>query len=193
MAPSLTLRACATLLAWLASAVAAADAWHANQNSGTLRFVATQAGARFSGHFGDFQVRFDFDPDDPASARLDVTIATQSADTADADRDEVLHGHDFFWAERFPQAVYHADGLRREGNAWVASGTLTLRGVTQPIAVRFELRPRQGSFTMRGGATMRRLEFGVGQGEWASTTWVGDPVEIAFDLKLQQATAATGP
>lgn len=193
MAPALTLSACATLLAWLASAAAAADAWQANQNSGTLRFIATQAGARFSGHFGDFQVRFDFNPADPASARLDVTIATQSADTADADRDEVLRSQDFFWVARFPQAVYHAEGLQREGKAWVASGTLTLRGVTQPVAVRFELRPRRGSFTMRGGATMRRLEFGVGQGEWTSTTWVGDPVEVAFDLKLQQATAATSP
>jgi polyisoprenoid-binding protein YceI len=193
MAPSLTLRSSAVLLAWLASAAATAEVWQADRNSGTLRFVATQAGARFSGHFGDFQVRFDFDPKDPASARLHVTIATQSADTADADRDEVLHGHDFFWVERFPQAVYHVQGLKREEKAWVASGTLTLRGVKQPIAVRFELTPKQGAFTMKGGATLRRLEFGVGQGEWASTTWIGDPVDVAFDLKLRHATAATGP
>jgi polyisoprenoid-binding protein YceI len=48
-------------------------------------------------------------------------------------------------------------------------------------------------FIMKGGATLRRLEFGVGQGEWAATTWVGDPVDVAFDLKLLPVTAATSP
>ena len=193
MAPTLTLRACVVLLAWLASAAATAEIWQADQKSGALRFVATQAGARFSGHFGDFQVRLDFDPKEPANARLDVTIATRSANTADTDRDEVLRSQDFFWVARFPQAVYHAVGLKREGKAWVTSGTLTLRGVTQPIAVRFELKPRQGSFTMQGGATLRRLEFGVGQGDWASTTWIGDPVDVAFELKLARDSAAVSP
>jgi len=193
MAPALTLRRSAVIMALLAGAQASADVWQSDQHSGALRFAATQAGARFSGHLGEFQVRFDFDPKDPASARLDVTVVTRSADTADADRDEVLHGRDFFWVERFPQAVYHGEGLKREGTAWVASGKLTLRGVTQSVAVRFELKPKQGAFTMTGGATLRRLEFGVGQGEWASTTWIGDPVDVAFDLKLRQAPAAASP
>jgi len=191
--PSLTLRVCAMLMALLASASAAADTWLANQHSGTLRFVATQAGARFSGHFGEFSVRLDFDPRDPANARLDVTIATRSADTADADRDEVLHGRDFFWVQRFPEAAYHAVGLQRDGKGWIAAGSLSLRGVTQPVAVRFELKPKQGEFIMKGGATLRRLEFGVGQGDWASTTWVGNPVDVAFELKLQREPAAASP
>lgn len=193
MAPSLTLRACAALLASLASVVVMADTWQADQHSGTLRFVATQAGARFSGHFGEFRVRLDFDPKDPASARLDVTITMKSADTADADRDEVLHGRDFFWVERFPDAAYHAVGLRRDDKAWIAAGSLSLRGVTQVVAVRFELEPKQEIFIMKGGATLRRLEFGVGQGEWAATTWVGDPVDVAFELKLAREAAAASP
>lgn len=193
MALSLTLRAGAALLAGFVCAAAAADAWQADQHSGTLRFVATQAGARFSGHFGEYKVRLDFDPANPAKARLDVTIATRSADTADADRDEVLHGRDFFWTERFPVAVYHAEGFNRDGKGWTAAGALTLRGVTQPIAVRFALKPIRGTYIMKGGATLRRLEFGVGQGEWASTTWIGDPVDVAFELELQGETATASP
>ena len=181
------------LLAWLASAAAVAEVWQADQNSGTLRFVATQAGARFSGHFGAFSVRLDFDPKDAANARLDVRIATRSADTADADRDAVLHSSDFFWIERFPEAEYHAAGLKSHGRGWLATGKLSLRGVTQPVDVRFELQPGPEIYTMKGGATLRRLEFGVGQGDWASTTWIGDPVDVAFDLKLRQATAAASP
>jgi len=192
MATPMTLRAIVALLTML-PAVAAADVWQADQNAGTLRFVATQAGARFAGHFGEFKVRLDFDPNAPAQGRLEVTIAAASADTADAERDEVLHGRDFFWVSRFPEAQYRAEGFQRDGDGWIASGTLTLRGVTQPVAVRFELEPKLRRLAMKGGGTLRRLEFGVGQGDWAETTWIGDPVDVAFDLSLRQEAAAASP
>lgn len=192
MATPLTLRICAALIALLPCA-AFADAWQGDQQSGALRFAATQAGAKFSGHFGEFKVRFDFDPALPAKGRLDVTIVTKSADTSDAERDEVLHGQDFFWVVRFPEAKYHAEGFKRDGKGWIAAGELTLRGVTQPVAVRFEVKPKLQRLGMKGGVTLRRLEFGVGQGDWADTTWLGDPVDVAFDLSLQQETAAASP
>jgi polyisoprenoid-binding protein YceI len=31
-----------------------------------------------------------------------------------------------------------------------------------------------------------RLEFGIGQGEWADTTYVGDEVIVRFHLDLQR-------
>lgn len=192
MAPPLILRFCAALFAVLPCA-AFADIWLGDQHSGALRFVAIQAGARFPGHFGEFKVRLDFDAAEPAKGRLDVTIATSSADTSDAERDGVLRGQDFFWVTRFPEAEYHAEGFTRDRKGYVAAGKLTLRGVTQPVAVRFELEPKLQRLTMKGGATLRRLEFGVGQGDWTDTIWLGDPVDVAFDLSLQQETAAAGP
>jgi polyisoprenoid-binding protein YceI len=193
MAPSLILPAALALLASLACAAAGAEAWQADQHSGTLDFVATQAGARFQGHFDEFSVRLDFDSTMPAQARLDVAIMMKSADTADADRDEVLHGADFFSVAQFPSAEYHAVGFKRDGEAWVASGMLTLRGVTKPVAVRFELGPSSSELRMKGSSTVQRLEFGVGQGEWASTAWIGDPVDVDFDLKLRPVTVAANP
>ena len=192
MATPLTLRICAALIA-LFPCAAFADVWQGDQHSGALRFVATQAGAKFQGQFDEFKVRFDFNPAEPAKGSLDVTIATRSADTADAERDEVLRSQDFFWVERYPEARYHAEGFTRDSKGWIAAGELTLRGVTQPVAVRFEVKPKLKQLGMKGGATLRRLEFGVGQGDWADTTWVGDLVDVAFDLSLQQETAAAGP
>ena len=192
MARPLTFRLCVALLALLPCATGAAT-WEGDQRAGPLRFVATQAGAKFPGHFGEFRVHFDFDPAAPAKGRLDVTVATKSADTADRERDEVLHGTDFFWVEHFPEAKFHADGFKRDGKAWIAAGQLTLRGVTQAVAVRFEIKPKAGRLGMKGGVTLHRLEFGVGQGDWAETTWVGDAVQVAFDLSLGPATAAVSP
>ncbi len=181
------------MLVVLLPGAAVAAIWHGDQNSGALRFVAIQAGAKFSGHFGEFRVRLDFDPAKPADGRLEVRIVTKSADTSDAERDGVLHGKDFFWVERFPEAKYEAQSFRRENGAWTAAGELTLRGVTQPVTVRFEIRPQLRQLGMKGSVTLRRLEFGIGQGEWTDTTWLGDPVDVAFDLRLQQENAAADP
>lgn len=169
-----------------AGASHAAD-WGGDERSGSLRFTAVQAGATFTSAFRRFQVRFHFDEAKPAAGRLDVTVETKSVDTADVDRDEILRSRDFFWCEQYPEAVFHAEKFERDGAGWRASGELALRGVTRPVFVRFELAPGPMQLVMNGAADLRRLEFGVGQGEWSSTEWVGDEVGVLFDLKLLPA------
>ena len=151
---------------------------------GSLTFEATQAGARFTGRFGEFAADIDFDPEDPASCRFEVRIRTGSADTRESQRDEVLKGPDFFWVERHPVATYTGSGCRAGERGYVLDGELELRGVKRPVPLRFTYTPGQGGAGIEGTARLSRLAFGVGQGEWQSTEWVGDEVTVRFDLLL---------
>jgi polyisoprenoid-binding protein YceI len=180
-------------IACCCAGVAFAADWQGDEHSGSLRFTAIQAGAKFTSAFERFDVRFDFDESNPGAGRLDVAVATKSVDTADVDRDEILRSRDFFWCERFPEAVYHAEKFERDGAGWRASGEFALRGVTRPVVVRFALAPGPMHLLMKGTADLRRLEFGIGQGEWSSTEWIGDEVGVLFDLKLLPAAAASTP
>jgi len=186
-------RAALGLACLLAAGPCGAASWQADGQSGELRFTAVQAGAKFTGRFTRFRVALDLDPAAPAQGLLEVTVDTGSADTADGERDAVLASQDFFWTEKHPQAVYRAKGFRVDGKGYIAEGDLTLRGVTRPVAVRFTVKPGARRTVMKGGARIGRLEFGVGQGDWADTTWVADAVEIAFELRLRPATAAASP
>lgn len=159
----------------------------ADASSGRLEFTAIQADAKFTGAFGRFSVTLDFDPAAPAPGRLDVTVEAASIDTRDGERDEVLRGADFFAVDRFPQAEYHATRFERAGSGWRADGELTIRGVKRPVPVTFTLAPAAGATLMKGRASLKRLDFGLGQGEWASTEWVGDAVDIRFELTLSPA------
>lgn len=193
MAHALILRVAACGIAFLAAGSAGAGAWHGDGKAGTLEFTAVQAGARFTGRFAEFTVDLDLDAAAPARGRLRVTVATASADTQDDDRDGILRSRDFFWSERHPEAVYRAQGFERDGQGWRARGELTLRGVTQPVVVHFTAGTAKGRLEMRGDAALRRLAFGVGQGDWAATEWIGDEVGIAFDLSLSPAAPAASP
>ena len=42
-----------------------------------------------------------------------------------------------------------------------------------------------GTPKLVGTAKLKRLDFGVGQGDWKSTEWVGDNVNVAFSLVLR--------
>ena len=179
----MTLRALALALA-LAPA-AHAEPLQANQSVGRLEFSAIQAGARFTGTFTRFRVALDFDPAHPATGQLDVTVEVASIDTQDPERDEILRGADFFQVAQHPQAVFHAERFERAGDGWRAPGELTIRGVTRPVPVTFTLAPGAGASVMKGNASLRRLAFGLGQGEWASTEWVGDEVDVRFELRLK--------
>lgn len=164
-----------------------AEPRQADQSAGRLEFSAIQAGARFTGAFTRFRVALNFDPAHPASGRLDVTVEAASIDTEDPERDEILRGTDFFQAGEHPQSVFHAGRIERAGDSWRALGELTIRGVTRPVPVTFTLEPGAGGTIMKGSANLSRLAFGLGRGEWASTEWVGDEVDVRFELRLLPA------
>jgi len=177
-------RLLAVLLALVLGPAAEAETRQADQRSGALEFTATQADAKFTGVFKRFHVEIDFDPAHPQSGRLDVTVETASIDTQDGERDEILRGPDFFWVEKHPQASFHATRFARAGSGWSAQGELTIRGVKKPVAVEFTLTPAGGATVMKGSAKLERLAFDLGQGDWASTEWVGNEVGVRFELRL---------
>ena len=163
---------------------ASAGSWRADQSAGGLSFEATQAGARFTGHFERFTADIAFDPAAPADCRFDVTINTASAQTGESQRDGLLQGQDFFWVERYPAASFRGSGCQPAESGFELAGELTLRGVTRPVSLRFDFEPGPDGSRLTGATTLRRLDFGVGQGEWAATQWVGGDVTVRFDLAL---------
>ena len=60
----------------------------------------------------------------------------------------------------------------------------TIRGVKKTVPVSFTLAPAGAATAMKGSVSLKRLAFGLGQGDWASTEWVGDDVDVRFELKL---------
>jgi polyisoprenoid-binding protein YceI len=174
----------AIVLSSAALAAALPRASNPAEGGGSLTFEATQAGAVFTGRFDRFRADIDFDPADPSTCRFDVRIETASADTLESQRDEVLKGPDFFWVEQHPVATYAGRGCRADGKGYALDGELTLRGVTRIVPLRFTYAPERGGGALEGSARLERLAFGVGQGEWQSTEWVGNEVSVRFDLLL---------
>ncbi|MFO1406146.1 MAG: YceI family protein [Steroidobacteraceae bacterium] len=186
---SVVVAAAAFAAGWLAGGPAwGATAWSVDPGASRIGFTATLAGGEFDGRFGDFTADIAFDPADAREQSFRVVIRTGSAATGDASRDEALVGPDFFSTTRWPDATYVADRFSAAGpGRWVAHGRLTLRGVSRDEDVEFTFKPGPGdTAVLAGGTTVRRLDFGVGQGDWRDTSVLGNDVRISFSLLLHR-------
>lgn len=179
----------------LPAAAAAAPPTHYTEDPArsTLEFSFVQAGAQNHGRFTKFPVTLDFSPDNLAASRLDVIVQIGSIDSGDKERDDTLRGKDMFDAARFPQARFTATRITRSGNGYVASGALTIHGVTRDtqVPLTFRTTSEQGHRVgyLAGSTTIRRLDFGVGQGDWKSTEWVSNDVKVSYSVRLIASAA----
>lgn len=154
-----------------------------------VTFSALQQGARFPGSFERFGGQVSFDPA-TGTGRIDATVDVASVDTGNPERDGILKTPDWFDTGRFPQARFVAERIRREAGGFVADGTLALRDLTQPATLRFDFTPATagGMARLAGTLVVKRLDFGIGRGEWTDTSYVGNDVDVAVDVRLRPVT-----
>jgi polyisoprenoid-binding protein YceI len=172
------------VLALTLASAGAAGADYAAQPGSTLVFSASFEGERFDGEFERFAPQIRFDPTRLKDSRFEVAIDLGSADTDNPDRDDVLLGAEFFAIASWPQARYVATTFRHLGNdQYVANGTLTLRGISRPVELRFTWTPG-ATPVLTGQATVKRLAFEVGTGDWSDTSLMPDEVTVKTRLLL---------
>lgn len=178
----------AAAVCFAAVAAWAAAQWGMTPADSTLIFVGKQAGAEFEGVFQRFTADVRFDPQDLVTSRFDVTIDLASVNSRDSERDDIIRGPDLFAVKQFPTARYVADRFTHAGGArYTATGKLTLRNITRAVPIDFTFETNAGGAWLKGAARIKRLDFGVGQGEWKDTEWVGDEVGVKFALKLAKS------
>jgi polyisoprenoid-binding protein YceI len=168
------------------SVALAATQWTLQPKESKLTFVGTQADAQFEGTFERFTADIKFDPKDLAGNRFDVKIDMASVNSRDSERDDAIKSDDLFAVKQFPTAHYVAERFTAKGgNKFAAVGKLTLRNVTREVPIEFTFDKQDSSAWLKGSAQLKRLDFGVGQGDWKETKDVGNEVKVAFVLLLK--------
>ncbi len=196
MLPCLALAFTVTALAYSYQTLAAELASDAGKSKLSFSFV--QAGGLNNGNFKTFAVDLNDAGGAIAGGDLSVTIDTASLDTDDSERDDILRDSDLFNAKQFPVARFSTKQIEAAGeNTFRALGTLTIRDKTHdvelPLTVRQATESGIAVTYLAGKVAINRLDYGVGQGEWKSTQWVDNEVNIEWSVRLVPSTAAGSP
>ena len=155
-----------------------ADPWTIDQAKSRIAFTVEQLGKLVSGRVGTWTGTIVLEPNDLAPARIDIRMDMRSASAGTKDIDDVMLGGDFLDAAKASEARFTSTSVSRRGDDYVAQGKLTIRDVTRDVALPFSLKIQDGRATARGRLAIKRLDYGVGRGQWAATSYVADDVTI---------------
>ena len=176
----------------VSSSVFAAETYQIEKSHADLLFSIDHAGfTQKHGSFRDFEGSLQYDAAKPESSKVEVTVKTDSLDTALPARDKDVKGEMFLDTAKYPEMRFVSTKVVPGANQELRiEGNLTLHGVTKPITLNaklnkagpnpFDKRPTLG-FTATG--SLKRSDFGITN----FVPVVGDVVTITLDMEFNHA------
>jgi polyisoprenoid-binding protein YceI len=130
-----------------------------------------------------------------AQVKMDMNSIV-CTDITNADVNQKLVGHlksdDFFSVDKFPQALFSATTFKpnpagSDGNNYLVSGKLTIKGITRDISFPAKVEINNGQLKANGKAKIDRTQYDIKYGSGSFFKGLGDNLiyndfEIEFDL-----------
>ena len=164
--------------------------WEIDYAASSIKFIAEQAGANFTGVWPEWQADMMFDPDALAQSKFDVRINVTKVDSRDEERDTTLMELEWFHSEKFPEARFLARKFKQnQDGSFTAMATLTIKGFGGPVDLNFNVEESADKKILTGNARLDRLALKVGTGEWTDLEWVGQYVEVEVRVEAKAPDA----
>lgn len=134
----------------------------------------------------------------PLESTVEVAVDLNSVNTNNEMRDNHLRSADFFEVEKFPKMTFRSTGVRQAGADFVLAGELTIKDVTRPVELAFELNgfsadPWGGTrIGLSAKGEINRKDFNVNfEGVNNGLAVVADKIELVIDVEatLRQPAA----
>lgn len=144
------------------------------------------------GQFREYRGTVTIDPTDFTRSSFEGEIDVASIDTGVAQRDDHLRTSDFFDAPNHPKILFKSTRVEAKGdNEYVVHGDITIRGVTQPIALEVEFHGTSKNpwgKTVSGlsaRATINRKDFGVSYNALLEAGGVAVSEKVKIELEAE--------
>lgn len=162
------------------------DPWTIDPAKSRIEFNAAQVGKIVSGRIKSWTGAIVLDPTNLATASIEIRMDMRSASAGTTDVDQLMLGKDFLDVAKTPEARFASTVVTSKGgDRYEARGKLTLRDITKDVVLPFTLAIRDTQASARGRIEIKRLDYGIGRGEWASTNVVAD--EVTIDIAVAAA------
>ncbi|GAA3063832.1 YceI family protein [Pseudonocardia yunnanensis] len=109
------------------------DPVHSDVSFSVRHMMVSKVRGRFTNFSGEIVTG-----EDISDSSVNATIAADSIDTGNEQRDNHIRSTDFFDADNHPQWTFHSTSARADGDEIVLHGDLTIKGVTRPVTLALE-------------------------------------------------------
>lgn len=185
MFSSHTLRTLTRSMGAVLASAAFASAAHAGIDAAKSTLTATfkQMNVPVDGSFKKINATIQFDPANLATSKAQLDVDVTSFDLGSAEYNDQVAGKDWFDAKEFPHATFVSNAIKAGANgAYSVTGTLTVRGKSNTVTVPVQYHKDGNAQVFDGVLPIKRLQYGIGQGEWSDTSLVADDVQLKFHI-----------
>lgn len=175
----------AALLVAFALPAAAQAPQKIDRTKSSIRFVTKQMNVPVEGQFKRFDATVAFDPARPEATRAEFEVELGSIDLGSDEGDTEAKRKPWLNVTAFPKAKFTTTSVKAAGpGKYVATGPLTIKGVSQDVSAPFTLAESGATRTVEGQFALKRLQYKIGEGPWADTDTVADEVLVRFRFTL---------
>ena len=148
-----------------------------------IAFQVKQSGVPIDGKFRKFDAQLVLDPKTPQTGSVAVTIDAGSVTVGFAESDAELPRPLWFDASKFPLATFRSSAIQGSGKGrFQATGKLSIKGTDQDVVVPVVITQSGAISSATGEFVVKRLEYKVGDKEWADVSLVANDVKVRFKL-----------
>jgi len=192
---SLLLILCSSLLILVGSQSAQAETvtWQFDTAHSNIYFGINHIFSTVRGHFRDYSGSFLFDPENPATAKIEMKIKVKSIYTDDQKRDKHLKSKAFFDAGKYPVITFESTSIKAtEDKSYLVSGRLTVKGHSRDISFpllylgekKHPLQKGQIVAGFNGHLVIDRLDFQVGDGQFYKMGVLDKDVDVVLSFEM---------
>ncbi len=168
-----------------------AATWVLEPDESSVIFQYNFGNDPYQGEFTNVEAVFEIDPMSPGACNFEVTINIEDIAIDSPEALDYLLDYELFDVDQFPTATFKAEKCSLESmSSFVSEGMLTIRDQSHPLSFPFNLDVDASGgkirFHLTSEVTINRLEYGVGQGYWASTAEIPNEVTITVDVYAVQ-------
>jgi polyisoprenoid-binding protein YceI len=151
-----------------------------------IRFVSKQMGVNVEGRFRKWKANIVFLPKNPGASKADFEIDLASIDLGNDEAETEIRRSLWFDTAKFPVAKFVSGAVRGTGtDKYEVAGALTIKGITRDAVVPITVKKdATGNSVAEGSFALKRLDFKVGEGEWADPETVANEVLVRVRMVL---------
>ena len=176
----------AAMLAGSSGLTLAAPLKHLNANQSKISFSFKQMGVPVEGTFRKLSAEIQLDTQHPENTTGKFEIDLNSVDIPSPEANGEVRNKTWFNAAVFPKATLSIQKLQPlGGEQFKVQAQLNIKGKTQNLSFPLTIKKTGDGASVDGQTTIKRLDFAIGEGEWADIDTIANEVLVRFSIRLQ--------
>jgi len=159
----------------------AAPAWTIDPQASAVRFSGEVYGDPLTGRFETFEADIRFDPDDLAGSSIVGRVKLDSIATGAADQDKEALKPAWLAPGVQAWAEFRSEEIRRARDGYEAVGTLSLKGIEQPLTLPFTVDIEGAAASAQAAFSLERERWDIGGGDLDSAVTDALTIELAIE------------